>query len=330
MKTKKWSLVRNSSPTPREKSTYWCDQDKGILWLYGGVHKSEDLQDMWQFSFSTMKWTEIHIPKNMSSPRERFPAISWVKHDNNLFLFGGTSALGLMSDLWMFSTSSKKWKLLKGDSNKHSQSGIYGHQGIPSNVSMPGCRSEASSWTDSQGNLWMFGGKGCDKQRNNDSTLGLLSDLWMFNTSSSEWTWMGGSSRKNSKASYGKKGEASPHNMPGPREASLTFRQGNNFWIFGGLGRDQSNQEGPLNDMWVYSDIPFGPPSKSNGLPGDTLDMPYTQRLLIAFGILIVAMIISLFVCYRKECNIMYWRYKKKSPRVKYEPLKVKMQVPDV
>lgn len=85
--------------------------------------------------------------------------------------------------------------------------------------------------------------------------------------------------------------------------------------------------------MWVYSITvtpTLGPPYHGKGLPGDTLDMPYSHRLMIAFGILTVAMVISLLVCYRKECNLMYWRYKKKVPRVKYEPLRVKMQVPDV
>jgi hypothetical protein len=332
MTSKKWMVLKQTSPSAREKSIYWCDRKEGVLWLYGGVYTSKDLEDMWQFKFESMNWTKITAPQNSTTPKARFAATSWMHHPDKMYLFGGQSNLGMMSDLWVYTPTQGTWKFLKG-ANKKLQKGVYGKKGIPGNYSLPGCREEALSWTDKAGHLWLFGGRGCDAHTSSASTVGLMSDLWMFNTSSDLWTWIGGPSKRNEMAFYGEKNHQNPKNFPGPREDSLTFRQGGNLWFFGGLGQDKDKLQGLLNDMWVYScsiKPSLGPPSHGNGLPGDTLDMPYSHKVMIAFGILALAMVMSLLLCYRKECNIMYWRYKKKVPRVKYEPLKVKMQVPDV
>lgn len=328
MTSKRW-VVLEQSPPAREKSAYWCDNKEGVLWLYGGLYGGKDFNDMWQFQFQNMTWTKMMPHQNSTTPRARFGSSSWFQHPDKLYLFGGESVRGSMSDLWLYRPSQSTWEFVTGN-KQPSQKGVYGQMGVSGNLTLPGCREEALSWTGHKGHLWLFGGRGCDA---NVSSKGLLSDLWMFNTSSGYWTWISGPSRKNEKAVYGKKGVPDPKNIPGPREDSLTFRQGGNLWIFGGIGQDKNEQEGLLNDLWVYSITTtptLRPPSHGKGLPGDTLDMPYAQRLMIAFGILAVAMVISLLVCYRKECNLMYWRYKKKVPRVKYEPLRVKMQVPEV
>ena len=54
----------------------------------------------------------------------------------------------------------------------------------------PGARYNAVSWTDSEGNLWLFGGSGFDANGNGAD----LNDLWKFNPSTNEWAWMGGGS----------------------------------------------------------------------------------------------------------------------------------------
>jgi len=42
------------------------------------------------------------------------------------------------------------------------QPGVYGTLGTPAAGNIPGGREEASSWTDSSGNRWLFGGYGAD------------------------------------------------------------------------------------------------------------------------------------------------------------------------
>ena len=68
--------------------------------------------------------------------------------------------------------------------------GVYGMLGVPAPTNMPGARDSAATWTDFKGNFWMFGGNGYDAA----TGVGLLNDLWEFNTSTLQWTWVGGSS----------------------------------------------------------------------------------------------------------------------------------------
>ena len=42
--------------------------------------------------------------------------------------------------------------------NTTGQVGVYGTKGVPDAANVPGAREESISWTDSHGNLWLFGG----------------------------------------------------------------------------------------------------------------------------------------------------------------------------
>jgi hypothetical protein len=42
--------------------------------------------------------------------------------------------------------------------NSPNHAGIYSSKGIATTTCMPGTRSLSSSWTDTLGNLWLFGG----------------------------------------------------------------------------------------------------------------------------------------------------------------------------
>lgn len=65
------------------------------------------------------------------------------------------------------------------------QPGMYGTQGQPSAANVPGGRLGAVSWTDKDGNFWLFGGAGLDSTE----TFGFLNDLWEFDPSTGEWRW---------------------------------------------------------------------------------------------------------------------------------------------
>src|ERR1017187_2776702 len=54
---------------------------------------------------------------------------------------------------------------------------------------IPGERDNAASWTDNNGNFWLFGGNGLTSS----FLLSTLNDLWEFKPSINEWAWMGGS-----------------------------------------------------------------------------------------------------------------------------------------
>ena len=88
-------------------------------------------------------------------------------------------------------STANEWTWMSG-SNTVNAVGIYGSQGLASASNVPGARSYSAGWTDSSGNLWLFGGWGFATNGAVGAT-GSLNDLWEFTPSTKEWTWVGGS-----------------------------------------------------------------------------------------------------------------------------------------
>ena len=63
--------------------------------------------------------------------------------------------------------------------NGDNTSGSYGTLGTSSVSNAPGGRDSISTWIDSSGNLWLFGGYGYDST----GQLGYLNDLWQYDPS---------------------------------------------------------------------------------------------------------------------------------------------------
>jgi len=139
-----------------------------------------------------------------------------------------------------------EWAWMAG-SQSVNQMGAYGTLGVPAATNTPGGRQLPATWTDTSGNLWLFGGYGHDAA----GTLLPMNDLWKF--SGGEWTWMGGSTLGGQNGTYGALNLPSPNNIPGGRfdAASWTDASGD-FWLFGGNGFDAVGNESPMNDLWRY------------------------------------------------------------------------------
>jgi hypothetical protein len=94
----------------------------------------------------------------------------------------------MLNDLWEFKPSINEWawmggsvdvtclKTNSGICGAWGQPGVYGTLGTPASGNAPGARYSAAAWTDSSGNLWLFGGYGDDAQGNG----GYLNDLWQY------------------------------------------------------------------------------------------------------------------------------------------------------
>ncbi len=138
---------------------------------------------------------------------------------------------------------------IKG-SNQLDQTGTYGTMGAANPGNNPGGRADAARWRDAAGNLWLFGGFGYDQNGAQD----ILNDLWKYNPSTNEWTWVNGSNSINQTGVYGTLGVSSSSNSPGARSyaASWTDASGN-LWMMGGLGVSTTTNVGYLNDLWKYS-----------------------------------------------------------------------------
>jgi ELWxxDGT repeat protein len=142
-------------------------------------------------------------------------------------------------------TESFTWTWTKGSSSS-TTTATYGTQGTAAVANTPGGRSSSTSWTDSAGNLWMFGGT-------TSSSPTLMNDLWRYDRSTAQWTWMKGSSASAAFGTYGTLGTAAAANTPGARYGATGWADGQGrLWLFGGFGFGASGATSYLNDLWRY------------------------------------------------------------------------------
>lgn len=275
----------NAVPPGRFSPTAWTDAS-GDFWLFGGYSSpsGEDLSDLWEYSGGMWRWVGgpqksgqvgIYGVQGVAAaaniPGARSEAVGWVDKAGNFWLFGGfrTAPIlsgiagtgGIFADLWKYSHGGWTWvrgsnqPANPGLSGDYQGTGVYGTKGEPASTDYPGARYGASAWTDSAGNLWLFGGQGVDSQGN----LGELNDLWKYDIATNQWTWMSGSDLVNQPGIYGNKGVAASTNTPGARAGAVAVSdQSGNLWLFGGDGADANdcNDSSPpcdLNDLWKYN-----------------------------------------------------------------------------
>jgi N-acetylneuraminic acid mutarotase len=267
-------------PGARANAVSWTDS-KGNFWLMGGAGYDSagnegNLNDLWKFSPSTGQWAwmsgantigqasvpgTLRVPSAGNVPGARNTAVSWTDNNGNLWLFGG---IGGFNDLWEFNPTTNQWAWMSGNSaasvNGHGQPSVYGTLQLTAPNSVPGSRTGAISWTDRKGNLWMFGGVGPDST----TTDGLLNDLWEFNPSTGEWTWMAGNSTALGGCAvlanwcgqfgvYGTFQTPALGNAPGGRYDGVSWTDSKgNLWLFGGGGYDANGLIGYLSDLWEF------------------------------------------------------------------------------
>jgi N-acetylneuraminic acid mutarotase len=292
----------------------WTDPS-GNLWLFGGSGtgvggNAGELNTLWRFTPSTNEWAWISgsnaipfnstgqpgaygtlgVPSTANVPGGRLQSLNWVTADGHLWLFGGrgydgSGNFGDLNDLWQFDPSIGTWAWMSGSSTLScvaygqgncDQPGVYGALGTPAPGNVPGSRTEALGWTDSDDNFWLFGGSGFDA----NGAYQYLNDLWEFRTASTEWAWMGGSSTAAlAAAAYGSLGVPAAGNVPGAREGAAGWADGRgNFWLFGGNGYDANETYGDLNDLWIYQ------PSNTVNLPHADFSIAETPASMTVTG----------------------------------------------
>jgi N-acetylneuraminic acid mutarotase len=252
-------------PGALEVSVLWADAS-GNLWLFGaGPGVTPAMNTLWRYDRGTGYWTwvtgssapdqaGVYGTKGVAAasnvPGARFGSVSWSDASGNLWLFGGTSGdTSAFNDLWKFDPVTELWTWVSGSSSE-GLAGVYGTQGVPSASNVPGSRIPNTSWTDTAGNLWLFGGYGIDSA----GSEGNLNDLWEFTPGTGNWTWVSGSKTDGAQGIYGTQGQPAAANVPGPRAQSTSWIDAlGNLWLFGGTGVDASGEQGQLNDLWMFS-----------------------------------------------------------------------------
>ena len=271
-------------PGGRNSGATWADSN-GRLWLFGGagfdaVGNNFFLNDLWRFDPSTNEWTWMGGSSQINQsgvygergtaaaaniPGARIASAIWTDKSGNFWLFGGwgldaNGVYSALNDLWNFDPSKNEWTWMSGG-NTVNQSGVYGALGSPSAGNTPGGTYEASSWIDQNGHLWLFGGYAYDAF----GILGLSNDLWEFDPSTLEWTWMGGSNRTGTACPagqtqfcgyagvYGTLGTPAPENIAGSRNSAFSWVDSSGHaWLFFGIGFDSTGAWGQLDDVWEF------------------------------------------------------------------------------
>jgi hypothetical protein len=172
-----------------------------------------------------------------ATPQARQGAASWTDPSGRLWMFGGNGydaegASETFGDLWRLSPESSGWSLMSASS------------------SAPAARAYATSWADTNGDLWLFGGQGRDMS----GTTYALNDLWKFSVSTGQWSRISGSARKNMPGVYGLADVSAADNVPGGRSSAVSWvDSAGALWLFGGYGIDSTGARGTLNDLWQFA-----------------------------------------------------------------------------
>ncbi|MCU0433562.1 MAG: gliding motility-associated C-terminal domain-containing protein [Bacteroidia bacterium] len=252
----------SNTPPSLYESAEWTDLN-GNFWIYGGfefIGPGGLKSALWKFDPVTNLWTwvsgsqssnvlAVHgtkgVPSPLNDPGNRgYGIATWVDLNNDLWMFGGNSwdpqvFTGLRNDMWKYSIATNEWTWMSG-SDTVNGTGVPGVLQVPDVNNTPSPRCEAgSTWTDANGDLWMFGG------------TNTTDEVWRYSVATNEWTWMSGQTTGITGVNYGVQGVPAATNTPGARFSFSNWKdQQGNFWIYGGGNTGYS-------DMWMYNPTTF-------------------------------------------------------------------------
>lgn len=256
----------NTSGT-RVNAVTWSLGDK--LYLFGGQGQGDSgngrMNDLWEYNTLTGQWRwlkgskvsgntvgnygTLGVESPSNNPGARTLATGWVAN-GKLYLYGGTgtsgtTATGNLNDLWRYDPATNNWTWIKG-ANSINSFGVYGTRGTAAAGNVPGARAGGSA--SAVGNkLYLFGGTGYTANQN-----GYLNDLWSYDVTSGQWTWVSGSNTPNISGVYGTQGQASSTTAPPAKYYHVSWSSGANLYVFGGYSY-LSGGVYNSNDLWEYN-----------------------------------------------------------------------------
>jgi hypothetical protein len=233
----------------------------GDLWLYGnggGV--------MWKYEISSGNWTwmsgtpggnqpPVYGTPGVFSPTvhpgTRQGPIAWTDSSGMFWLYGDQ----IREDFWKYDPAIGQWAWMGGPTATLTAP-VYGTLGVPSSTISPGSRYGVRGAADASGNLYLFGGQ---TTGGTFPVVHMRNDLWKYNITTGQWTWITGTSQVNQNGLYGTSGVPSATNMPGSRQNhEMWVRSNGDIWLFAGHGYDETVTTFTppyfphLNDLWRF------------------------------------------------------------------------------
>ncbi len=252
----------NSGGTGGQASSINTPKSENGLTDKSAVNTAESNLYTWVSGESAMNAAGVYGTKGLASvnnyPKARTSYAMWRDTSGNIWVFGGESGTSnyarYYNDLWKYDPTNKTWTWVSG-SNTPNVAGVYGTKGVEAAANTPGSRSQMYSWTDKDGNLWLFGGTSYV-----GSTGYYYNDLWKFNTKTLRWVWMAGTNNSKQPSTYSSTvGAESSGNTPGSRYLGTTWTdESGNLWLFGGTSIETGtgNTTGSYytrNDVWRFN-----------------------------------------------------------------------------
>lgn len=121
----------------------------------------------------------------------------------------------------------------------------------------PGSRYGATGWTQRDGKLWMYGGRGFANEVETaagcSTNCAYLADYWSVDARTGVWTWEGGSKTEAAAGQY--TSSRYTHEHPGSRMMGTGWTDLRNdiAYLMGGLGYTTVSAGGHLNDLWTFN-----------------------------------------------------------------------------
>ena len=222
-----------------------------------------DFQAFSQANANQFKWTngsdvisqQSFYGASTNGSSTRAQSAQW-ELNGKLYLFGGYEQITeglittskLVNDLWVYDPTTNNWTWLKGFNGTTipTSTGSYGTMGVPSSTNLPSGRWNAMSWILNN-KFYLMGGSGLIGNYNND--------LWEYDPTTNNWTWIKGSNTPDAVGNYGTIGVESSTNVSGARASSSTWVVNGNLYLFGGASTDNSGSSIRLNDLWSYNPV---------------------------------------------------------------------------
>lgn len=126
----KSSTDATNRPKPRSQAAYAFDDNRKLIYMFGGTDDTNELNDFWVYDVMKNEWTSIESA-NGPSPRSDCKMV-FDPVGNQLFILGRRCTKGcenLKSDFYLFDVSRRSWILICEDTSlENGPSTISDHQ----------------------------------------------------------------------------------------------------------------------------------------------------------------------------------------------------------